>query len=282
MEDRLNWNEERPRSAFWIAGILLAVVAVGDYFTGPEVAFQSLYLIPIALLAWFAPLKISVAAALLSVAVRFSVDVLAECSYSDYLIHTWDFSRRLAVTIALVVLLSSLRKSLERERSLARTDPLTGAMNARVFRETVEHELSRSARYERPITLAFIDVDDFKAINDAHGHRVGDAALRSLSTGLERCTRKTDVVARMGGDEFAILLPETGQEAARKSIEKVRECLKEEMRSRSDVAMTFSIGVATCVDEWPNADELIQAADALMYSVKQHGKDGVSFSATAG
>jgi diguanylate cyclase (GGDEF)-like protein len=151
-------------------------------------------------------------------------------------------------------------------------------MNARVFRETVEHELYRSARYERPITLAFIDIDGFKVVNDVHGHRVGDAVLRSLGAGLERCTRKTDVVARLGGDEFAILLPETGQEAARTSIEKVRECLREAMQSRIDVAVTFSVGVVTCDDGECTADELIQAADAMMYSVKQHGKDGVRFS----
>ena len=112
------------------------------------------------------------------------------------------------------LLLSSLKRALDRERELSGTDVLTGIRNARSFREVLGAEIERSKRFQRPFTVAYLDLDNFKTVNDCHGHEHGDELLRLVGNTILTGIRKTDTVARLGGDEFALLLPETEYEAA--------------------------------------------------------------------
>jgi diguanylate cyclase (GGDEF)-like protein len=179
------------------------------------------------------------------------------------------------------LLLSALKKAHEHEKELARVDSLTGAVNARFFSELMQLEIARSQRYGHPLTLAFVDVDNFKAVNDRFGHSVGDKVLYSIVTHVRGHLRKTDVIARLGGDEFAFLLPETDQTGARVTFSKIQIGLLDEMR-RNNWPVTFSIGVVTCISTPQTSDELVKQADDLMYSVKNNGKNGIIYSVYTG
>jgi diguanylate cyclase (GGDEF)-like protein len=177
--------------------------------------------------------------------------------------------------VVLGYVVATLKSALERADELARTDYLTGAANFRSFAEMVNAELHRARRYARPFTVCYLDVDYFKIVNDRFGHSTGDALLRVIVDTTRSRTRASDVVARLGGDEFAILLPETGYEAAQAVVAKLRESLLEAVRQRG-WPVTFSIGVVTCLEPPDSVDALLQAADGLMYSVKNTTKDSVN------
>jgi len=151
----------------------------------------------------------------------------------------------------------------------------------RFFAELVDLEIARSRRYRHPLSIAYLDLDNFKTVNDRFGHSVGDKVLHITVQNTRHLLRKIDVVARLGGDEFAILLPETDQPAARAAVTKIRTHLLTEMR-KNDWPVTFSIGVLTCLEMPRNTDELIKQADNLMYSVKNSGKDSVNYAVYSG
>ena len=161
------------------------------------------------------------------------------------------------------------------------SDYLTGAANTRLLYELTQMEIDRFERYGHPFTLAYLDLDDFKRLNDKFGHAVGDLVLRKLVNAARRNLRKADIVARLGGDEFALLLPETNQESALVVLSRIQRNLLEEMM-RGSWPITFSIGVITCSSSPQSADELVKMADELMYSVKREGKNGIKYSNFAG
>ncbi len=176
---------------------------------------------------------------------------------------------------------AALKKAVEREMELARTDYLTGAANARHFYELVQGEIDRSSRYKRPFTIAYLDIDNFKTVNDLFGHSAGDKVLCTVVQCANSLLRKTDFVARLGGDEFVFLLTETGLEPARKTIANFHRNLLLEMQ-KNNWPVTFSIGVLTCNDTRQTVDELIKMADNLMYSVKNNSKNAVCYSVCTG
>jgi diguanylate cyclase (GGDEF)-like protein len=159
----------------------------------------------------------------------------------------------------------------------ARTDGLTGALNRRALEDAAERELSRSLRQQRPMCLLLLDVDDFKRLNDRFGHAAGDLVLKRAVAQVNANLRAQDLVARTGGEEFAVMLPDTSMEMALIVAERVRLGL-ESMRfpfGSPDMHVSVSIGVA---ESWMDGDifeELIQRADAAMYSAKRAGKNRV-------
>ena len=158
----------------------------------------------------------------------------------------------------------------------ARTDFVTGAVNARYFNELLQMEISRIRRYPHPITLVYVDVDNFKIVNDLFGHRIGDEVLRCIASELKSQLRITDTVARLGGDEFVMLLPSTRQQEARVVVSKVYTNLSEKMRQRN-WPVTFSMGAVTCEFSPYSAEQLVNMADELMYEVKNSTKNDVRF-----
>ena len=172
---------------------------------------------------------------------------------------------------------SRLKSLLAKEHELARIDPLTTVPNRRAFYEALDKELARSLRYRRPFTIAYVDLDNFKKVNDSLGHAVGDELLVEVAAGLRSNLRVSDYVGRLGGDEFALLLPETDATAAKLVLCKLRLRLLEEMKAHC-WQVTFSIGAATFLDPPNSLDAIIRMADETMYAVKAHGKDNVSVS----
>ncbi len=174
------------------------------------------------------------------------------------------------------IALSAVKKALEAARRSARTEPLTGISNSRAFSEVVGREIDRARRYSHSLSFAYIDLDDFKAVNDRFGHSVGDMLLQAVAHSIMKDIRETDTVARLGGDEFGILLPETGPKAARHFIERIRDRLTHDVQEHG-WPVTFSIGVATFMRPPIDVNEAIRIADSLMYSAKNSGKNTIKF-----
>jgi diguanylate cyclase (GGDEF)-like protein len=173
-----------------------------------------------------------------------------------------------------------LRLSLNKEKQLARIDALTGVFNRRAFYEVLQRERNRAHRHNRALTVAYIDLDNFKEVNDSFGHHAGDSVLIAIAGVMARNLRQHDFVARLGGDEFAILLPETGPEPARQVITKVHARLVDSMKENG-LPVTFSIGAVTFITFLSGVEDMLQKADELMYFVKSHGKSNIRYETVA-
>ena len=257
-----------------IGFVLISTVGILDYLTGYEIEFSFFYLIPISLAAWYASRRVALAASLTSAAVWLVTQVIAGKSYSQPAIFAWNTLIVFGFFFTVAYLLSLLKETLEQERELARTDYLTGAVNSRVFFDLLQMEMNRSQRYKHPFSIAYIDIDNFKAVNDRFGHTIGDQVLRTVVDQARKHLRRTDAIARLGGDEFAVLLPEPGQESAQAAISKIqREVF--EGTNQTNRSITLSIGVLTCVDAPQTTDEIIRMADDLMYAAKHDSKNAI-------
>jgi diguanylate cyclase (GGDEF)-like protein len=171
---------------------------------------------------------------------------------------------------------------LKRAEALSVTDDLTRLYNSRYLNQVLRRETKRASRSGRPLSLLFIDLDGFKSINDTHGHLFGSRALVEAATVIRGSARETDVVARFGGDEFALILPDTGAEGAYAVGERIRERIADHIFLTGEgltIRLTASVGVATLPDVAASADELVHAADAAMYQVKARGKNGIQAAA---
>ena len=171
----------------------------------------------------------------------------------------------------------------QRAEALSVTDDLTQLYNSRYLSQVLRRETKRASRSGRPLSLLFIDLDGFKSINDTHGHLYGSRALVEAAGLIRQSARETDVVARFGGDEFALILPDTGSEGAAAVGERIRDRVNAHGFLRGDglnIHLTVSVGVATLPDVAASAEGLIQAADEAMYHVKDHGKNGIYIAGT--
>jgi len=171
----------------------------------------------------------------------------------------------------------SERKELERHlENRAQTDPLTGLANRGHFLELAEQELVRSLRYRRPFSIAMIDLDHFKTINDTYGHRTGDAVLKKLPQICRQVLREVDIIGRIGGEEFAIIFPETESTQAFVVAERLREAIAAEKVALGQgvpLHFTASIGIAAITHGDDNIDILLHRADAALYEAKRQGRN---------
>ena len=180
-----------------------------------------------------------------------------------------------AFTLKLILALDQAMLRLE---ELAMTDSLTGVRNRRCFMQAATLEFERATRHSRPMAVVLIDVDHFKRINDRHGHQLGDTALIEIARACQGTLRKTDLLARFGGEEFIVLLPETGQREAVRLAERMRTAVASEVRlpgSTRPGAVTISLGAVALSRSTPTLDILIQAADQALYDAKRSGRNRV-------
>jgi diguanylate cyclase (GGDEF)-like protein len=171
--------------------------------------------------------------------------------------------------------------ALQKAEALSVTDDLTRLSNSRYLNIVLRREAKRAVRNGRPLSLLFLDLDSFKQVNDKHGHLAGSKVLVEAAAVIKDCSRETDVVARFGGDEFSLVLPDTGADGALSVATRILEKMRVARFLTSDglsVRQTASIGVATLTPDKPkSADELMKEADMAMYRVKAAGKDGIHF-----
>lgn len=268
MRRLLAWVEGQP--AHWVlAACILAVALIGvaDILTGPQYFLTIVYMIPISLAAWRTDWRRAGLVVLLAIAALMLVDALDPLASLSTWAMLWNQLARFAVAVFIVVLITGLREARQHAELMARTDVLTGIANLFSFRESSARELERARRSGEPLTLLFLDIDDFKVVNDYHGHSTGDEVLRRIARALCYAARSDDFVARVGGDEFVVLMPRTDAVQADAVIDRVTSRLA--TISRPDGSpLTCSIGAATYDPAPATIDEILQAADQEMYLAK--------------
>jgi diguanylate cyclase (GGDEF)-like protein len=254
---------------------VVATIGYVDHLTGTEISFSIFYLLPVAFAFWQGDLWPGVATAAAGAAAWLIADLTAGHQYTHTVIPYWNALMRGLIFLAVGLLLVRLKGALERETRLATRDALTGIGNWRHFEVVAGRELGRAGRSSKPLSVAYIDLDNFKMVNDSLGHQAGDALLVSVASVLQESVRTIDCIARLGGDEFIVLMPETEREGARVVVERIRKVVVETLKDGHWPA-TVSVGLVTFARVPASIDEMIQTADDLMYRAKKGGKNSVA------
>lgn len=254
-----------------IAFVLVIVIGIIDYVTGSDLSVLTLYLVPISLGTWFVGTGAGFFLSIFSAIVWARADMIFSRASAHFLIPYWNFTLYVMSFFFATYFLRLLKTSLEQERQAARTDFLTGVISRRHFLELADAEINRARRYNHPFTAVYIDLDNFKTVNDTFGHDVGDELLMHVAATITAQVRTSDIVARLGGDEFMLFFPETGAEMAMSAIDKVRKTLLLAM-GKNNWPVTFSFGMVTFATPPWSVDHMIKLTDDLMYEGKKAGK----------
>lgn len=262
---------------------LLAVIAgtcYADYVTGPDIGFSLFYLVPIAMSAWY----LDRATALAAAGAASAGWLVAELAWgsADVAVVAWNGLTRVVIYTSHAFLLARVREDrmemeriLSHEKMLARTDSTTSLANSRAFIESLETRINPLLATGRPVAIIYIDLDNFKSINDTYGHSTGDHVLTRVGNLIRSLTSGDAVAARVGGDEFAILLPETTTAEANAFAKQILDGVGEIGRDYPDARLGMSAGIVICSGPQCQAEKLINSADAAMYQAKEQGKNRV-------
>lgn len=260
------------RVALILGGVLL--ITALDYYSGVEIRIFPLYYAPIAVAAWYFDRVGAVGATLLCAFGWFWSNQLAGMAYSHPIVWVVNTVVQAASFATVGLLVARLKVAIGRARALSRTDPLCPLLNSRAFYEECDRVLATCRQNGHPVTLAYLDLDNFKSVNDTLGHKAGDDLLRAVAAVLRSCGRSSDLAARIGGDEFAVLMPSLDADGARASLERIRHAVTGVI-SHPTCAVTVSIGAATFLAAPLDVEAMVQRADAIMYSAKLDGKNRV-------
>ncbi len=268
--------------SIWRLSLLIVVILICLYMLiGDSVTLEPLFVIPVIIASWYGSNKAGILLSCASAAILILVQAfIFKVDLDLQTVLLYSFPYVIAYSCA-AILITNFRNVHRVEVDVADTDYLTGISNSRSFFSDLANELVRSNRYNRVFSLAYLDLDNFKYINDTKGHEVGDQLLKEVADCLHSNLRKTDIVARLGGDEFACLLPETKQDSARKAFLKLNGVLLERMKEHN-WPVSFSVGVVTfekCPDD---VNQAVKLADDLMYSVKNNEKNAVAYKVWGG
>ncbi len=269
--------ETLPKPFLTLFGFLL-VLAIGglDTITSYDLSVTFLYLFPVTLIAWY---EGGLPAALISIfsTVTWAVsDLMSGHIYSNSAVPAWNALLVLGIFLIVAYSITAIKTLLIKERRHARIDDLTGVANIRFFYEQARIETSKSAINKQPLTLAYIDIDNLRRVNDTLGHVAGDYLLHEAAHIMRSTLRSTDIISRLGGSKFAILMPGTKNENATAIIYKVQDHLLDMVKNNS-WPVTFSTGVVTCEDTTYPIDWLIKMAEDLMNAAKEAGNNMVEY-----
>lgn len=266
-----------PRlSAGLLSGFLLYVITWIDAATGLSYDLSIFYLFPIFAVTWFWGARWGIITAIICVAAWCLADYSSLTQIIIQRMTLWSAGIRICFYFLFLVLLNMIKQQQAKLQRLAGQDALTGLANRRSFYEIASMEIHKCRRFGTIFTIVYIDVDDFKRINDTYGHNTGDAVLRIIANTMRQNTRIVDLVARMGGDEFVILLSETDAEDAKLAVRKIQKVLHQSMQDHQ-WPITFSMGVVTFNQPPISLDMMLEMVDHAMYSVKKASKNNVLF-----
>lgn len=257
------------------ASTWIVLTGVLDNITGTEYRIFPLYFLPICLVGWRLGYASTLAAAWLSACVWLVANYLGGLQYSTstvWVVNTITQGASFSIVGVLVVV---ARKSYLIAHERSRTDSLTGLLNGRAFRDEAARLIALCDRHQRAVTVAYIDLDHFKQVNDRLGHAAGDHVLARVATAMVDASRETDVVARLGGDEFALLLPETDAKGAAIVLERVRANVAL-ILADAPLPVTTSIGAVISSVGQRDIAELLKLADKQLYVSKGTGKNRVT------
>jgi len=265
-----------PRVRLPISITVVLAVGIFDFLAGPEISTALFYFVPIILISYQEQKRPGIAVSILCALVWLFSELLSGQSYPNKIIVIWNFTMRLVMFLVVGTLIQNLWARGFYFQRLANHDELTTALNRRGFLQRLQEELQRSKRFNRKFSLAFIDLDNFKRINDSFGHKVGDELLRQVTTTMLGNVRSIDYVGRMGGDEFAILYVETPSQIAKDAFTNCHTALLDKM-AQNGWPVTFSVGVVTITRFNIGVLDIIELADKWMYRVKKSGKNCVVY-----
>ena len=273
MKKIIDYFQREQGVVFLIGVLLLVLVGIVDYLSGYNLSFSVFYLIPIILVGWFLNLQAALFLSLGSILIWMLADVMSRSVPLPTAILFWNAGVRFGFFFIISYLLNYLKSKMKQEQVLALEDFSTGISNSRHFYSLANRELQRLIRYGHIFTVLYIDVDNFKSVNDVFGHKEGDMLLKLVATTLENLIRKVDILARLGGDEFIILMPEINKDKILTIIDRIKKGLSEAMQEKHRTAVTFSMGCVTFIKPPSSVNEMIRLADDQMYTAKRNGKN---------
>lgn len=255
---------------------LFSAIAVADYLTPPELNLTFLYVFVILLVCWNVGTRAGIVFAALSSAMQFITFSESMGLSLDPLYRYVALGNRAFTFLVVVGLTAPLRQLYEREQRTSRVDFLTNVLNRMALYELLSIELARNQRMGNPFSVAYLDCDNFKDINDRFGHEEGDLLLRAVARTIKRTLRITDAVARFGGDEFVVLLPDTGSDTALEIMGRLRTEL-DRLAAQGNWPVTFSIGLGVFNRPGLSPEDIVHRCDTLMYRVKNQRKNGLAW-----
>jgi diguanylate cyclase (GGDEF)-like protein len=269
-------DRRRPVFIWWFSVLSVVFVCYAIILLDGYVDFSPMLVISVVLASWYGNSK---AGLFLALVASGSLYITRENFVSNVLERAPPIYDTIIILFSLLfiaVIVTNFRKIHGVEALAADTDSLTGVHSSRSFYAELANEILRSNRYKHTFSLAYVDIDNFKNINDTLGHSTGDNLLIEVSSCLLSTFRTTDTVARIGGDEFVCLMPETEKSQARSAVLKAQLSMTEAV-SRNDWDVSFSVGVVTFEKSPEDVREAVKVADELMYSVKNNNKDDIAY-----
>ncbi len=259
----------------FISFILIIIVMFIDEVTKEKVDLAPFYLIISGFCVWFSGRKAGIFISLVSFFIWEYEDIRYRILNENTFFFTWNLFVRSIIFITVITFVHVIKEMYLRERKFAYTDSLTGAANRRKFFDFLEYQIKRLRRNRGYLTIAYFDIDGFKQLNDSYGHNEGDRVLKETVKRVTSNIRDIDLFARIGGDEFVIVLPDCDENNARYIIERVRNNLNNFISQTGIV--TFSFGIITTNNFSYDSDSLLHLVDKLMYEIKKSGKNGVKY-----
>lgn len=256
------------------ASVFIIFLTLLSYYARSEVALSIILMVPVYIIAWYVGPFSAIIISLASALSWDIIDIYSGKIFSNDVIHYLNTLIRFNVFTIISLFLLEIRRHLSQVSYLADTDGLTGLANKLCFFENIKNEAIRNKRYKHPFTIAYMDIDNFKQVNDTFGHNTGDRLLKDVANTIKTNLRNTDIVARLGGDEFAILFPETDYTNSETALQKIRKNLVLTM-DLNKWPVTFSFGAITFKEAMMDINHMTKAVDNLLYNVKKSGKNNI-------
>jgi len=277
MKTLLRALENRSENTVLIISIVFTLLlSTLSLFLDSPITIFPFFVLPVLLVSWYGGNKAGILLSFFTVSIILIFNYLSYTQPIDNYLLVFSAVSLLVTCLLLAILVTNFQKVHKIEVVAANRDELTGAFNMRAFHVELANEIFRSIRYKHIFTLAYIDIDNFKYINDTFGHSVGDRLLINVAKTLKNNLRKTDVISRLGGDEFACLFPESSLDDAKSAFAKASKMLKKGMKD-SNWPVTFSVGIVTFEALPEDIKQAMSIADELMYTVKNSKKNNVAY-----